>query len=69
MMEELIKAVEASGNHGAVLFKLNDKNEVTHISPMLRANSIEEMIKQLGMVRNAVESLMHQLVDSQLPKN
>lgn len=68
-MEELIKAIQDSGNDGAILFKLNDKNEITHISPILRVDNITDMVKQLEMVRNAVEHFMHEIVDKQLPKN
>lgn len=67
-MEQLIKEIQKSGNDGAVMYKLKD-GKVTHISPLVQAETVQELYNQLSDVRDAIAIFLNDLVDKGLPKN
>lgn len=67
-MQQLIKEVKKTGNDGAVMYRLED-GKVTHISPLVQAETVQELYNQLSDVRDAIADFLNELVDRGLPKN
>jgi len=56
--------------NGCITLHFNkESKELESISPMLPATSIQELINQLQSARNAIDHLLKDLVDKNLPKN
>lgn len=67
-LEKLVEAVKATGNDGAVMYKLND-GKVTHISPLVQVQSVQELYDQLSSVETAIHSFLNDLINKGLCKN